>query len=548
MNLKLERGVNPWLILAVMCLPVFVGSLDLTVVSAFLPELILQLEIPLQSGLDDASWIVTAYLLADVITLTFMGRVSDLIGRRKVYLICLAIFTVGSLIVGLAHTLPTDVLFGLYRRFGEYPDRGYLTLQVVIFGRVVQAIGAGALVPITLALAADLFPPGQRARPLGVIGAVDTIGWMLGHLYGGVMVQFVAWQWLFLINIPLMGIVLVAILWALRKVEEHPVAGRFDFVGTLTLIGALTLFNLGLGANLDIASVTNNFNAQNLPALPFVVPLLLAGVICLFAFVLIESRVRDPLIDLRLFRNRAFSAGLLVNLVVGYTLFIGLVIVPILVNIRGGSVSTIQDAALETGLLLSALTIPMALASIPGGWLGERIGYRIVTLIGLSLSASGFLLIWRTWTPEVSDALIILEMALIGIGLGLTFSPVSTTVLNAAGKGQLGVASGLVIIVRQIGMTISVSSLTTFALQRVYFLASLELGQLAAGDPAMYPEVWVRVTVGVLGELGLLGAVLCGLALIPAGLMGVRSSRDKTNQNGYSSEQTESQPLEGIKL
>ncbi|MCU0499166.1 MAG: MFS transporter [Anaerolineae bacterium] len=544
MNLK---SVNPWLILAVMCLPVFVGSLDLTVVSAFLPELIVQLEIPLQSGLDDASWIITAYLLADVITLTFMGRVSDLIGRRKVYIACLAIFTVGSLIVGFAHTWPTDLLFGFYRRLGEYPDRGYLTLQVVIFGRVIQAIGAGALVPITLALVGDLFPPNQRARPLGVIGAVDTIGWMLGHLYGGVLVQFVAWQWLFLINIPLMAIVLVAILWALRKVEEHPVQGRFDFVGTLTLIGALTLFNLGLGTNLDIGSVTSNFSSTAAPILPFVMPLLLAGAICFLVFVWIEARVRDPLIDLRLFRNRAFSAGLLVNLVVGYTLFIGLVIVPILVNIRSGEVSTVRDAALATGLLLSALTIPMALASFPGGWLGERIGHRIVTLIGLSVSACGFLLIWQTWTPEISDTLIIVQMALIGVGLGLTFSPVSTTVLNAAGKGQLGVASGLVIIVRQIGMTISVSSLTTFALQRVYFLAAAELGQLATGDPALYPEVWIRVTVGVLGELGLLGAVLCGLALIPAGLMGSRSSRDKINQNGYSSEQTELQPLEGVR-
>src|SRR3990172_9535575 len=132
---------NPWVVLAFISIPVFVGSLDLTVVSAFLPELIKDLQLPFQTSLDDAAWIVSGYLLAYTVSLTFMGRVSDLVGRRKVYIMCLSLFMLGS------------------------------------------------LMPVTLALVGDMFPPDKRAKPLGLVGAVDTMGWVLGHLYGGILVQ-----------------------------------------------------------------------------------------------------------------------------------------------------------------------------------------------------------------------------------------------------------------------------------------------------------------------------------------------------------------------
>ena len=134
-----RSGINPWLVLTVICIPVFIGSLDLTVVSAFLPELIVELELPLQSALDDAAWILSGYLLAYTISLTFMGRVSDLIGRRAVYVACLVIFIVGSVLVATAHQWPTDLLYSIYRRLGQRPDIGYVNLQAIIIGRVIQA-------------------------------------------------------------------------------------------------------------------------------------------------------------------------------------------------------------------------------------------------------------------------------------------------------------------------------------------------------------------------------------------------------------------------
>jgi MFS family permease len=159
----------------------------------------------------------------------------------------------------------------------------------------------------------------------------------------------------------------------------------------------------------------------------------------------------------------------------------------------------------------------MALAAVPGGWLSDRVGFGRATMIGLGLSIAGFLLVWQTWRLDLPDAVIAVEMALVGIGLGLTFSPISAAVINSAGEDHRGVASALVIILRLIGMTVAVASLTPFALQRVTLLAAAEIGAASgAPDPLQYVDVYARYTVRVMAEIGLLGAILCALALIPA--------------------------------
>ncbi len=517
MSAAAQRPINPWLVLAVICIPVFVGSLDLTVVSAFLPELIIELELPLQTALDDAAWILSGYLLAYTVSLTFMGRVSDLLGRRAVYVACLLVFIAGSVLVATAGGWPTQALYSVYRRLGERPDIAYVHLQALILGRVVQALGAGALVPVSLALVGDLFPPAQRARPLGLVGAVDTLGWVLGHLYGGIVVQFVHWHWLFWINVPLTLLTIALVLWALRRVPQQRSPGRFDFLGAALIVAALTSLNVGLGANIDIAPTAASFG--DLARLPvYFGPLMLLAAFFFAAFIFVEARVRDPLVNLKLFRQRSLSAGLLVNLFVGFSLVIGLVSVPILVNVRQEDLSTLTQAALQVGLLLSTLTVPMALAAVPGGWLAERIGFRATTALGLGLAVTGYLLLWRTWTLTTPDAVIAAQMALIGAGLGLTFSPISASVINAAPDRERGVASALVIIVRLIGMTVSVSALTTISLQRVNALAAAELGGLV--DPLLAANAYAEITVRVLAELGLIGAAVCALALLPALLLG----------------------------
>jgi MFS family permease len=549
---------RPWLILALICIPVFIGSLDLTIVSAFLPEIIVRLELPVQSVIDTAAWVVTGYLLAYTISMTFMGRVSDLIGRRRAYAICLIIFMIGSFVVAEVDPKAQSGVAGLlysvaYRVQGVRPDPGSIALVSIIIGRVIQALGAGALVPVSLALVGDLFPARKRAQPLGVIGAVDTLGWVLGHLYGGIMVRLFAqhsadfvnlfrslglnwaapdWRALFWINLPVSLIALGLAWWTLRGVPQTKGHGRFDFLGTLLIVGALTCLVLGLGANIEISSSATEFaDIGGLP--PYAAPVLAAAAVMFVLFIVVELRTRDPLFDLRIFRRRSLSAGLITNLLVGFCLMIGLVSVPILVNIRltDASAAAVSEAALKVGILLSALTVPMALAAVFGGWLSERIGNRWTAALGLALGVIGFGAVWQTWTLDVADGLIAVEMALVGVGLGLTFSPISASVINAADEDKLGAASALVIIMRLLGMTVSVSALTAFASQRLALLAAEALGP-NVGDPMAALNIYAELTVKVLTEIGLLGAVICAVALIPALLLRRERAGERAGEPG----------------
>lgn len=177
------------LVIALISIPIFIGALDLTVVSAVLPRVVTDLEIP-ATRLNDAAWIVSGYLLAYTVAMTFMGRLSDLIGGRKVYLLALVIFAFGSYWVAAADTWPMQLALRLCYQFHFYPDPPRVALVTLIIGRVIQAFGGGAMVPVGMALAGDLYPAAQRAKPLGIIAAVDTSGWVVGHLYGGILTRF----------------------------------------------------------------------------------------------------------------------------------------------------------------------------------------------------------------------------------------------------------------------------------------------------------------------------------------------------------------------
>ena len=225
------------------------------------------------------------------------------------------------------------------------------------------------------------------------------------------------WRALFWINIPVSLVALALTWWTLRDVTQERVKGRFDLLGTLLIVGALTAWCLGWARISNSALDGTQFSdIGGLP--PYAAPVLAAAVVMFVLFIVVEIRVRDPLFDLRIFRRRNLSAGLATNLFVGFCLMIGLVSVPILVNIRLPDASHFSEAALQVGILLSALTVPMALAAIPGGWLSDRIGYRLTTMLGLGLALIGFALIWQTWMLDVADGLIAVEMALVGVGLG----------------------------------------------------------------------------------------------------------------------------------
>ncbi len=527
-------------------IPVFIGALDLTIVSAILPEVLTRLNIPIDTNLGTAAWAVTGYLLAYTVSMTVMGRISDLIGRRSVYLVCLGIFIVGSWWVATAHELPTDFLNQFARQvLHQRPDMNQMTLLAVIIGRVIQALGAGAMVPVSMALVADLFPPEHRAQPIGIVGAVDTLGWVLGHLYGGVMVNFFNqngdaflqilhqlgldwpapdWHTLFYLNVPIGLLALALTWWALRGIEHPQGQGRFDYAGAILVSITLIGLNLGMGGNTDITgstdltSIGNNGNAPSFSA-----PLVIGALLCFLFFLYVEWRQEHPLVDLHLFRKRNVAAASATNWLIGFCLMLGLVSVPLLVNLRAQNATAeeIARAAEKAGILLSGLTVPMAIAAIPGGWLANRIGYRATLVIGLGLAATGFLIAGLTWSATTPDGLMAFHMVLVGVGLGLTISPIGTAVINDVDERHRGVASALVIILRLIGMTFAVSSLTAFALSRVSYLVDIARANFPAN---LTPDQLQQQAVGayfasgihVIDEMLLIGAAVCVISLLPA--------------------------------
>jgi MFS family permease len=514
---------HPHLVLALVCLPVFIGALDLTIVSAVMPEVIASLKIQIQK-LDIAGWVVTGYFVSYAVSMTFMGKVSDLAGRRHVYLLCLVIFFFGSWFVAASPGWPSRLMLRVMELFQERPDPSFAALYALIAGRVVQAFGAGAMVPVSMALVADLYPPAKRTFPLGIVGAVDTAGWVLGHLYGGIMVQFMTWPYLFWINLPIVLVSFGMTWWALSDLPHPHTKGRIDWIGATLLAVALLLLNIGLGVpEADLEGSTAP--ARNW--LPWV-----AGAAAVFVvFLLSQRRIRDPILDLRIFANRNLSAASGINLLVGFCIMVGLVSVPIFINVAGGA-ETVK-AALITGYLLCAFTIPMALAAIPGGWLSERLGYRSTVVAGLMIAIVGFwwMSLWRV--EMAAQAIAFFDnlrqgpdplqargtafmaggLALAGIGLGLTIAPILTAVVNAVGDQERGMASSLVIILRLIGMSISMSSMTAYGLRRTTLLSRELIGPEDALDLEKTARVALDVVTKISSEIALISLAVAVAAL-----------------------------------
>lgn len=452
--------------IALICLPIFIGALDLTVVSAVLPHVILDLEIPLQTGLDNAAWLVTGYLLAYSVSMTFMGRLSDIYGRRKIFLAALVVFALGSYLVAVAGDWPTNLVLRIYYMFfNGRPDLSYTSLYVLIGARMIQAFGAGTMVPVGMAMVGDLYPAGKRARPLGLIAAVDTAGWVVGHLYGGIVVRFFAWQTIFWLNLPICLLAYILISRLLRDSREQRTRGSMDWWGAGLITLSLTLLNLALGSGAE-GSATSFGEQASVSQLAG--PLLLLAALAFAAFIYRQRTAKDPLIDLSLFKRPNFLPASVANFLLGVGMFIAIANVPLFINSLVAL--TANQGAWESGWMLSALTVPMALAAVPGGWLTDQRGYRLPLGIGVSLATFGFVLM-TSWTQATTYAQMVPHLMLTGIGFGLSMAPVTTAVVNASPARYRGTSSALVIVFRLIGMTIGVSGITTYSLRRAESLS-----------------------------------------------------------------------------
>lgn len=493
---------NPNTILALVCVAIFVGAMDLTVASAFLPQVVKDFEL----GIDQfalAGWVVTMYLAAYAVSMTFAGRLSDLYGRRAAYLVCLTIFVFGSAMVALTQRVPFA-----------------MSLEWLVLSRVVQALGAGAMVPVSMALVGDLYPAGRRATPLGFVAAVDTAGWVVGHLYGGIMIRaFADWRILFWINIPIGVLAFALCARALRDVPQPRASGRLDAIGAILIGAALAAFNIGTGGGAESGTVSQ-FVEQATPS--YRPPLIAASIVLFAGFIAWELHSRDPLLDLRLFRSRTFTGASLTNLMVGFVLIVALGLVPLFINAvvassRTGTTAAqiLSDGAWYTGWVLSGLTVTMALMSAFIGRIVDRFGYRTPTLIGLSVAAIGFWIASR-WTLTTTYFEMLPGLMVAGLGLGLVIAPIATAVINFAPPQERGVASALVIILRLVGMSLGGSIVLAWGTQRVQQLtAELSAGSTLATVNA-YDVFRAATTRAVNESFVVFAAIMCLIGLLPA--------------------------------
>lgn len=481
-----NRGIaprRPYLVLLLISFGVFIAADDLTVVSTLLPQMIFDFEIPVPTGLDDAAWIVSAYLIAYIVAMPFMGRVSDIYGRRKVYLTSLGLFAFGSVFVPLVQDLPLLIVF-----------------------RAVQALGGGAMIPVAMAIVGDLFPGERRPLAMGLLVAVDTAGWIFGPLYGAVLVRYLDWRWQFYINVPASLLAAVAAYLALRELPQSRRRVSLDIPGALLLMAGLVALNVALSYSGGQATTGPSFEfGAPPPTTRLVLPLLGLAVLLFVLFAAVERRVSQPLIELDMLRRPNFAAACAVNFLVGFALIIAMVDVPLFINTVLAKGSTVDEivrlAAMQSGQVLAVLTATMSLASVLGGWLCGRLGYRLPAVLGLLIAAAGFGLM-GTWPPDMPYGPMAIHLALAGLGFGLVTSPLSTSIIDAVDETQRGIASGLVVILRLIGMSVGLSLLTAWGLKRFEQLSSgysiAELGGVILNLTAQVLDETFLIAGGVL--------------------------------------------------
>lgn len=399
---------NPWAVLVALCLGFFMTLLDTTVIGVAIPDILSQLGITYNEVL----WVSNAYVLVLAVLLIVGGRLGDLFGKRRMYLVGVAVFTVASLLCALAQD----------------------AVQLIA-ARSVQGLGAALLIPQTMSIIVGVFPAERRGAALGVWGAVAGVATIAGPPLGGFLVSTFDWRWIFTVNVPIGLFVLVAAPLIIPAGTRAPRAGKFDLRGTALLVTGLTCLTFGLQ------------EGQRLEWNLTVELLLVAGAVLLVAFVLAERRpgARQPLVPLSLFADRNFS---LMN-ATAVALSVGLMSMAIGFQLYAQTV--LGMSALEAGLVNAPLSLTTVVLGPYAGRLTDAHGGKFVVLSGLCLFTAGLVLFGFTSGVDSSVWTFLPSFLVIGAGLGLTFAPLSAIAMHDVRPTLAGAAAGMVNATRQFG-------------------------------------------------------------------------------------------------
>ncbi len=415
-RLRLTEDNRKWWTLGAMCFALFMIMLDNTVVNVALPSI----QRSLHASLSSLEWTVNAYTLSFAVLLVTGGRLGDIFGRRRMFLFGVVLFAISSAGIGLA---PTDTW--------------------LVVGRAIQGVGAAFMMPGTLSIISNTFPPHERGRAIGTWAGVSALALALGPVVGGALTQYVSWRAIFYINVPVAAAAVAVTLFATKESRDETIDKRVDIPGILALSAGLTALILAL-----VESTSWGWGS------PRIIGLLAASVVALVAFVVIETRVPAPMVQFEFFKSRSFFGANSIALIVSFAMLAMFFFSALYIqNILGYS-------PLQAGLRFLPSTLMIVLIAPISGRLSDRIGPRIPMTVGLAI-VSVALYMQTTITDGTGYAHLLPAFVLMGIGMALTMSPMSTAAMNAVSVDKAGVASGILSMNRMLGGTLGVALLGT---------------------------------------------------------------------------------------
>ncbi len=426
------------------------ASLDQTIVSTAMPRVIAELQ-----GFDRYTWVSTAYLLTSTVMVPIYGKLSDLFGRKPIFLFGVVVFLIGSALSGAAQDMN----------------------QLIAF-RALQGIGAGALMPIAIAIVADLFTPRERGKWQGLTGGVWGLSAIIGPTLGGWITQNTSWRWIFYVNIPVGIAAMLVLIFLMPWLRSASRKVSIDYIGAALLVVGTVPVLLGFtwaGTQYDWLS-------------PQIIGLFAGALVALTAFVFYEARLErlggQPIIEPSLFKNSIFTVSTIVTVIFGMALFGSIFFIPLFVQ---GVVGT---SATNSGLILTPLMLTSIVGSVLSGQLVSRLGkYKWIAIVGMAVSVIGSLLLLRLDVNATNNDVLI-AMLVLGLGMGFGMALYNLIVQNAIPQ-KIGQATSALVFFRSIGGTIGLAamgSLMTSAYLPAFKSAlSNSLGKLPIPAAALQP-------------------------------------------------------------
>jgi EmrB/QacA subfamily drug resistance transporter len=433
-RMRLSDSNRRWWTLAAMCFALFMVMLDNTVVNVALPSI----QDDLHASIAGLEWTVNAYTLAFGVLLVTGGRLGDIFGRRRVFLMGVVLFAASSLFIGFSQSSAW-----------------------LISGRAIQGVGAALMMPATLSIITNAFPPHERGKAIGTWAGVSALALAIGPVLGGVLVEHVSWQSIFFINLPVAAGAIAVTLFATRESRDEIVVPKVDIAGIVAITVGLT--------SLTLALVEASGWGWGSPRILGLFALAAAG---LTAFARIEQRVKVPMVDFSFFGSRTFLGTNIVAFIVSFSMLAMFFFLTLYMQ------NVLDYSPLEAGVRFLPTTLMVIVVAPIAGRLTDSIGPRPLITGGLTLVAVSQL--WQSFlTPTSGFDFLLPGFVLMGIGIALVMSPMSTAAMNAVDQTKAGVASGILSMSRMVGGTLGVAVLGTFigqAASQADFVTSLGEG------------------------------------------------------------------------